>query len=290
MSVGGSMTSFFIIAGTLVFLTTFSWPAIQTQGFGFLTKSVFSPSPENPDFGIFGLVTGTALLAIMALIIAFPLSFALAMFIHEYAPRKMRRPMVYVVDLMAALPSLTFGLWGFYLLMGPLKNVADWLGSNLSVVPFFQRPEDSSQSIFIAAVVVAFMITPICTSVMREVFSQTPPEVCEAALALGGTRWGMVRTAILPFARSGMVSAAMLSAGRALGETVAVSLILSVDPAPRVGILDQGGGNVAALIVLRFAESPFADRALMAAGLGLFVVTLVVNMAAQVVVRRSRLA
>ena len=290
LTLSGGMFSFFVILGTLLFLLIYSLPAIRTQGFDFLVTSVWAPTSEPPKFGIFGLLTGTVLLAVTAIAIAFPISFALAIFIREYAPRRLRAPLTYVVDLMAALPSLAFGIWGFFLLQGPLKNVSKWLGDNLSVIPLFKIPSDSAQSIFIASVVVAFMIVPICTSVIREVFSQAPPEQCEAALALGGTRWGMIRAAIIPFARSGMLGAALLGLGRALGETVAVSLILAWDPQPRLGILERGGGNVAATIVSRFGESEFSDRALMAAGLGLFVMTLAVNMGAQSVVKRSRQA
>lgn len=288
VSLASGLVSFAIIGGTLLFLTVYAWPAIDSQGFGFLTRSVWSPAAERPIFGIFGLVTGTIELALVALVIAFPISFALALFIHEYAPRRLRRPMVYVVDFMAAIPSVIFGLWGFNVLQQPISGVAVWLGHNLSVVPFFKRAEDPTQSIFIAGVVVGLMILPICTSVMREVFAQVPVEQCEAAFALGGTRWGMVRTAIIPFSRSGMIGAGLLGLGRALGETIAVSLILAGDPGPRIDILGLGGGSVAGTIATRFGESDFANRALMGAGLGLFVVTLAVNMGAQRVVMKSR--
>ncbi|MFN0025679.1 MAG: phosphate ABC transporter permease subunit PstC [Acidimicrobiales bacterium] len=288
MALGSGLMSFAIIGGTLIFLATYAWPAISSQGWGFLTSSVWSPASEKPVFGIFGLITGTLQLAIVALVVAVPVSFTLALFIHEYAPRWLRKPMVNVVDFMAAMPSVIFGLWGWLVFQAPLKGVAIWLGDNLSVIPLFKRPGDASGSLFIAGFVVGLMILPICTSVMREVFSQVPVEHCEAALALGGTRWGMVRTAILPFSRSGMVGASLLGLGRALGETIAVSLILISDPKPRLGILEQGGGSVAGTIVLRLGEGEFALRALMGAGLGLFVVTLIVNLGAQRVVAKSR--
>ena len=288
MALGSGLVSFAIIGGTLIFLASYAWPAIRSQGLGFLTSSVWSPASEKPVFGIFGLITGTVQLAVVALVVAVPISFALALFMHEYAPRWLRRPMANVVDFMAAMPSVIFGLWGFYVLQNPLRGVAIWLGDNLSVVPLFKRPEDPSGSIFIAGVVVGLMVLPICTSVMREVFSQVPIEHCEAALALGGTRWGMVRTAILPFSRSGMVGASLLGLGRALGETIAVALLLASDPTAKLGILNLGGGSVAGTIASRFGESEFANRALMGAGLGLFVVTLVVNMGAQKIVAKSR--
>ncbi len=288
MALGSGLMSFAIIGGTLIFLTTYAWPAISSQGLGFLTSSVWSPASEKPLFGIFGLITGTLQYSVVAMVIAVPVSFALALFIHEYAPRWLRKPMINVVDFMAAMPSVIFGMWGSYVLQRPLIGPAKWLGDNLSVIPFFKRPEDASGSLFITGFVVGLMILPICTSVMREVFSQVPVEHCEAALALGGTRWGMVRTAILPFSRSGIVGASLLGLGRALGETIAVSLILVSDPRPRLGILNQGGGSVAGTIALRFSESEFANRALMGAGLGLFVVALLVNLGAQRVVAKSR--
>jgi phosphate transport system permease protein len=289
MSLGSGLVSFFIVAGTLVFLTAYSWPVLRANGLSFFTTYKWLPTAKPlPKVGTFGLLAGTSLIAIVALTIAFPLSFGLALFIHEYAPRRLRRPMVYVVDLMAAVPSLIYGLWGFFVLLGPLKGVARWLGTNLSTIPIFREEQDYASSMFIAGVVVGIMAAPICTAVMREIFSQVPPENCEAALALGGTRWGMVKTAIIPFSKSGMVGAALLGLGRALGETIAVSLLLSQSFLPKLGVLGLGGGSVAATIATQFGQNVQTDRALMGAGLALFVVTLSVNMAAQKIVKKSR--
>ncbi len=288
LSLGSGLVSFLIIGGTLVFLTAYSWPILRSQGTGFLTGTVWSPSAKKPVAGILGLVTGTVMIALVALTLAFPAAFALAIFIHEYAPRRVRKPMVYVVDLMAAMPSLIYGLWGFFVLQKPLLGVGRWLGTNLSAIPIFKSSQDYTRSIFVAGFVVGIMITPICTAVMREIFSQVPSEHCEAALALGGTRWGMVQTAILPFSKSGMVGAALLGLGRALGETIAVSLLLTLTFKPKLGILSSGGGSVAATIVTQFGQNPMSDRALVGAGLGLFLVTLAVNMGAQTIVKQSR--
>jgi phosphate transport system permease protein len=288
MSLASGLISFFIVGGTLVFLATYAYPALRLSGFDFITTSLWAPDSKPFHAGILGLLTGTLLIATVALILGFPVSFALALFIHEYAPRRLRRPMVYIVDLMAAMPSLIFGLWGFFVLQGSLKGISHWLGTNLSAIPGLRSASDYSGSIFIGGVVVSIMITPICTAVMREIFSQVPSEHCEAALALGGTRWGMVKTAILPFSRSGMVGSALLGLGRALGETIAIKLIVPLVFQPKLDVLGLGGGSVAAGIAGGFGVSDLADRSWMGAGLVLFIVTLLVNMGAQRVVKRSR--
>jgi phosphate transport system permease protein len=288
MSLASGLVSFLIVGGTLIYLATYSFPAIRLAGLDFVTTSLWAPDSTPFRAGILGLLTGTLLIATVAITLGFPVSFAVALFIHEYAPRRLRRPMVYIVDLMAAMPSLIYGLWGFFVLQKPLKGVSHWLGTNLSAIPLFQSAEDYSGSIFVGGVLVSIMITPICTAVMREIFSQVPTEHCEAALALGGTRWGMVKTAILPFSRSGMVGSALLGLGRALGETIAVLLIVPLVFQPKLGVLSLGGGSVASGIAGGFGVTNLGDRAWMGAGLVLFVVTLLVNMAAQRIVKRSR--
>jgi phosphate transport system permease protein len=288
MSLGSGLISFLIVGGTLIYLASYAYPALRLAGLDFLTTSVWAPDGKTFQAGILGLLTGTLLIAIVALALGFPVSFALALFIHEYAPRRLRRPMVYVVDLMAAIPSLIYGLWGFFVLQKPLKGISHWLGTNLSAIPIFRSAEDYSGSIFVGGVVVSIMITPICTAVMREIFSQVPSEHCEAALALGGTRWGMVKTAILPFSRSGMVGSALLGLGRALGETIAIKLIVPLIFQPKLGVLGLGGGSVAAGIVGNFGVTDLSDRSWTGAGLVLFTVTLLVNIAAQRIVKRSR--
>jgi phosphate transport system permease protein len=288
MSLASGLISFLIVGGTLVYLATYAYPALRLAGLDFVTTSLWAPDSQTFQAGILGLLTGTVLIAVVAISLGFPVSFALALFIHEYAPRRMRRPMVYIVDLMAAMPSLIYGLWGFFVLQKPLKGISHWLGTNISAIPLFRTAEDYSGSIFVGGVVVSIMITPICTAVMREIFSQVPSEHCEAALALGGTRWGMVKTAILPFSRSGMVGSALLGLGRALGETIAVLLIVPLIFQPKLGVLGLGGGSVAAGIAGGFGVTDRGDRSWMGAGLVLFLVTLLVNMAAQRIVKRSR--
>ena len=183
-------------------------------------------NPGLGHFGVLGLLEGTLIIATVAMLIAVPLGVAMALFINEYAPARLRRPLTSMIDLLAALPSLLFGIWGFFALQKHLVPVSHFLGSHLSVLPFLKINEGSSltDSSFVAGFVVSIMIMPIITSVTRDVMAQVPREQCEGALALGGTRWGMIREVILPFARGGIVGASLLGFGRALGETIAVAL------------------------------------------------------------------
>jgi phosphate transport system permease protein len=270
------------------FLLIRALPALRAAKWQFLTEQ--SWTPDSGRFGISAVLMGTVLIAIVALLIAVPLSIGAALFITEYAPRALRRPITSLVDLLAAVPSLIYGLWGLFFLQPRLIHVSKWLTTHVGFVPFFRtKSTNYASTTFIAGVVVALMIVPICTAVMREVFSQAPPGEKEGALALGGTRWGMVRTVVLPFGRGGIVGGSMLGLGRALGETIAVSLIISPIFVRSFHVLDGGGNSISALIALRFSESnPFGISALMAAGLVLFVLTLVVNAIASIIVSRSR--
>lgn len=278
------------IVGTALFLTGKAVPAISASGaWSFFTTSVWNPSEER--FGVFGLLVGTAIIAGVALVLAVPFALGLALFINEYAPTKLRRVLVSAVDLLAALPSLIFGMWGFAALQGPLVGVARWLTTHFDAIPFFRLSKDDAsltQSSFIAGVVLAIMITPVITSVSRDVMAQCPRNQCEAALALGGSRWGMIRDVILPFGKGGVVGSVLLGFGRALGETMAVVLLISLTIEANPFVLEEGGGSIASLIAVKFNEAGEIERsALVAAGLALFVVTLVVNLAARRVVARS---
>jgi phosphate transport system permease protein len=198
------------------------------------------------------------------------------------------------IDLLAAIPSLIFGMWGFYALQGVLIGVAHWLSVHLNALPFFRLPEADSplgQSSFLAGFVVGLMIIPIITSVSRDVMAQCPRVQCEGALALGGSRWGMIRDVVLPFGRSGIVGSILLGFGRALGETIAVVLLVAFVFDANPHILTQGSSSVAALIATKFGEAQGPEiNGLIAAGLALFVMTLIVNLAARGIVRRSRIA
>jgi phosphate transport system permease protein len=235
------------------------------------------------------------LIAVIALVIAVPVSICTALFVTEYAPARLRRPLTSFVDVLAAVPSIIYGLWGRYFLMARQIKVSRWMGTHLGFIPFFHTKDAQTanyeSSTFIAALVVALMIVPICTAVMREVFSQAPPGEKEGALALGGTKWSVIRTVVLPFGKGGIIGGSMLGLGRALGETIAVTLIISpvFAPGSLTHVLQQGGNSIASLIALRFSEANgLALSALMAAGLTLFVLTLIVNMLAGVIVARSR--
>jgi phosphate transport system permease protein len=290
---GGAMT--LALMGLIgLFLVVRSWKALSVAKLGFFTRSAWQPSFGH--FGVWSALLGTVLIAVIALVIAVPVAIATALFVTEYAPVRLRRPLTSFVDVLAAVPSLIYGLWGRSFLQPRAIHLSRWMGTHLGFIPFFKTKEPQSiasypASTFIAGLVVALMIVPICTAVMREVFSQAPMGEKEGALALGGTKLGVIRTVVLPFGKGGIIGGSMLGLGRALGETIAVTLIISpvFDPHALTHVLQTGGNSIASLIALRFSESnEFGISALMAAGLTLFVITLVVNALASVVVARSR--
>jgi len=282
--------SLLIIGLTFFFLVNEARPAFKSAGIiDFFTTSVWNPTVGK--FGVLGLLEGTVLISVIAMVIGVPLALGMALFINEYAPPRLRNPLTSVIDLLAALPSLLFGMWGFFALQSTLVPIARFLSQHLSVIPIFEltRPDATlAQSSFVAGVVVGFMIMPIITSVARDVMAQVPREQCEGALALGGTRWGMIREVILPFGRNGIVGAAILGFGRALGETIAVALIISLVFKANFNVLERGAGSIASLIAVRFSEAGELERsALVAAGLALFLMTLVVSSIARRIVGRS---
>jgi phosphate transport system permease protein len=233
----------------------------------------------------------TIVIGVIALLIAVPVSIAAALFINEYAPRRFRRPLTALIDLLAAVPSVIYGIWGLAFLQPNFVGVSKWITDNLGFVPIFKTDNvNYAGSALIAGIIVSLMVIPICASVMREVFSQAPAGEKEAALALGASRWGMIRAVVIPFGRGGIVGGAMLGFGRALGETIAVALVISPIFLISPHILQSGTNSVAALIALQFGEATqqYGIPALMAAGLSLFVVTLVVNFFASIIVSRSR--
>ncbi|HUI48932.1 MAG TPA: phosphate ABC transporter permease subunit PstC [Acidimicrobiia bacterium] len=289
LSTAAASVSLIIVGATLVFLILRSRPAFRSSGIiDFFTKSVWNP--DTGHFGVLGLLEGTLVIAAIAMVIAVPLGVAMALFINEYASPRLRGPLTSTVDLLAALPSLLFGIWGLLALQSHLTPVASFLGHHFSAVPFLRiRLGDGLvQSSFIAGCVVAIMILPIITSVTRDVMAQVPREQCEGALALGGTRWGMIREVILPFARGGIVGASLLGFGRALGETIAVALLISPQIDFNSHIFKTGGASVAAYIAIHFGEAgPLERSGLVAAGLALFLLTLAVNLGARFIVVRK---
>lgn len=282
-----------------LFLLYRGWQALSAEGVrAFVTTTTWEPDSGN--FGIAAVLVLTVLIALVAITIAVPLATGTALYISEYAPRQFKQTLISMVDLMAAVPSIVYGIWGVYLLQPHVIGLSRWIATWLDWIPFLQvdafDPDDPllsmsvfTASTFIAGIVVALMITPIICSIMREVFSQAPPGEREGAYALGATRWGMVRSVVLPFGTGGMIGGSMLGLGRALGETIAVYLIISPVFEIQTNILQTGSNSISALIALRFGEATeFGMSALMAAGLTLFLMTLVVNFAASSIVARTR--
>jgi len=295
LSTAAACVSLLIVGSTLLFLILKARPAFAHSGvIDFFTTSIWNPTVGR--FGVLGLLVGTLIIATVAMVIAVPLGIGMALFINEYAPARLRGPLTSIVDLLAALPSLLFGMWALFALQKHLTPVASFLSVHLSALPFFRVSTDAgvptssalSASSFIAGCVVAIMILPIITSVTRDVMAQVPREQCEGALALGGTRWGMIREVILPFARGGIVGASLLGFGRALGETIAVALIISPTISANTQILKTGASSVAAYIAIHFGEAgPLERSGLVAAGLALFLLTLIVNLLARLIVVRK---
>lgn len=237
------------------------------------------------------LLFGTVWAAFLALLLAVPLSLGVALFITHYAPRRLAQGLGYVVDLLAAVPSVVFGLWGILVLAPAVQPIYAWLNTNAGWIPFFGGVvSPTGRTILTAAMVLAVMVVPIITAICREIFLQTPVLHEEAALALGATRWEMVRMAVLPFGRSGIVSASMLGLGRALGETMAVAMVLSVSKAVTFELLTSTNpSTIAANIALTFPEAYQINiNILIATGLILFVVTFAVNAIARWFVNRRK--
>jgi len=295
---GGGTTVLVLMAMVGTFLAYRAWDALHVAGWSFFTVQEWNP--DGGRFGIAAIIVGTVLIAVVAVVVALPLAMAGALYISEYSPRWLKQWLVTGVDLMAAIPSVVYGLWGFKFLQWNIVPLSRWLSDWFGWIPLFTvdgvtrhdpLPNGTvfTSSTFIAGLVVALMITPIACSVMREAFGQAPQGEREGAYALGATRWGMIRRVVLPFGRGAVIGGTMLGLGRALGETIAVVLIISPVFIIQPHILQNGTSSVSSLIALRFGESsPFGISALMAAGLALFALTLVVNFLASIIVSRSR--
>jgi phosphate transport system permease protein len=240
-------------------------------------------------FGLAAMLVGTILCSLTAVIIAVPISIGTSLFLNFYAPQFLKRLLTTFIDLMAAFPSILFGIWGFLVLMPSAEYWAKLLHKYFGFIPIFDiKPYVVTRSPFVAGVVLAIMIIPIITSISREIYSQAPLDRIQAAYALGATKWAMIRAVVLPHGRNGVVGGAMLGLGRAMGETVAVFTVLNIVFQINWHILLGAGGNVASLIILKFGDaSPYEIRALMAAGLVLFVLTLIVNALADFIVRHT---
>lgn len=273
------------LAAVAIFLIAQSIPALVAD------PATLKGSPANFWAYVIPLAFGSVWAAFLALLMALPISFGIALFISHYAPRRVAQGLGYIIDLLAAVPSVVFGLWGIKVLAPAVTPLYQWLNGNLGWIPFFSELSGTGRTILTVAIVLAVMIIPIITAVSREVFLQTPRLHEEAALALGATRWEMIQMAVIPFGRPGMISAAMLGLGRALGETMVVAMVLSPSPSLITFILtgSQNSSTIAGNIALNFPEAHGVDvNALIATGLILFGITLVINSIARVVINRRK--
>ncbi|GGO46538.1 MULTISPECIES: phosphate ABC transporter permease subunit PstC [Streptomyces] len=293
LSRGSGIVLLGIMAAVAAFLAYRSSVALADDSGNFLTTFEWDPAGittgGKPYFGIAVLVFGTIVSSIIALVIAVPIAVGIALFISHYAPRQLAAPIAYVIDLLAAVPSIVYGLWGAIVVAPNLTGLYSWLDDYFGWTGIFEYQGGAPRSLMTVGILLAIMILPIITNVSREVFLQVPKFNEEAALALGATRWEVIRMSVLPFGRSGIISASMLGLGRALGETIAVATVLSPSFIIQASVLDYGGGTFAQNIASKFSEADEYGRdALIASGLVLFVITLLVNGAARMIIARRK--
>jgi phosphate transport system permease protein len=285
LTAGASAFVTLIVVLIAIFLLTKSLPSIAHDKVNFFTSFDWSTRPSDLHFGIAKLLWVTVIISALALLIAVPLAIGIALFTTQYAPRRVARPIAYAIDLLAAIPSIIYGVWGAEVLSPELVPVQHAL-NHLGFIPLFTAGF-STGTIFDGGVVLAVMVLPIVTAISRDVFDRTPTANREAALALGATRWEMIRMAVLPYGRPGVISGAMLGLGRALGETIAVLLILSTVGVFSFSVFD-GGATFASQIVQGSGEFGTHPGPYIAAGLVLFVLTFVVNAIARAIVARRK--
>ncbi|MGE5282158.1 MAG: phosphate ABC transporter permease subunit PstC [Chloroflexota bacterium] len=283
LAVAAGVTILLLLAGVAFFLLVEAMPAVTAS-------PAELPGGKSLVDYIAPLAFGTVLAATIAVVIAVPLAVAVALFISHIAPRRLVLALGYMVDLLAAVPSVIYGLWGIFVLGPAAVGPMGWLEEHLGFIPFFAGPASvTGRTMLVAGLVLAVMILPIVSAVAREVFSQTPRRLQEGALALGATRWEMIKMTVLPFGRSSIISGAMLGLGRALGETMAVTIILSVSGIVTFNLISQANpSTIAANIALDFPESSgLAVNTLIASGLVLFAITLVTNLGARAIIARQ---
>ena len=288
-----------VLAAIAIFLVIKAVPALNKNLENFLTYKKWTPDGTvpaknglddvpHPQFGIGALAFGTVFTSFLALIMAVPVAIGVALFIAYYAPRRLAQGLGYVVDLLAAVPSVVYGLWGLIYLVPHLIPLSKWLANYFGWIPILNTEGGFGKSVFAASLVLAVMILPIIAAISREIFLQVPQTQREAALALGATRWEMIRMSVLPYSRSGVASATVLGFGRALGETIAVALVLSSNFEIVWKIFTPGGNTIAANIANQFGDAgKIGLGALIASGLVLFVITLIVNFGARAIARTS---
>jgi phosphate transport system permease protein len=281
----GSLVLLFLIG---LFLLLRGLPALHVMGWRFFSHSGF-PN-RGAMFGVLASLYGSVVVALVALVVGVPIALTTSLFLSEYAPTWSRRSLIALVDLAAAVPSVIYGLWGVFELQPNMVGFSTWLSRHLGFIPIFKVVSPPvTASLFIAGVVVGIMIVPIIASITREVFSLAPPGEREGALALGASRSQMIRSVVLPFGRGGMVGAVMLGLGRALGETIAVAIILGETWSISPHILQHGGSTIASLIAIHFPSGgPIGIADVLLCGFVLFLLTMVINLFASAVVNRSR--
>jgi len=294
----GVVTSGGLFAGLLLgligfFLVFNGFEAMRAAGLSFITGfdwvDAIPEESQAASYGIGAMLYGTIVTGILAMLMGVPVAVGTALFLSYYAPEWIKKPMVVVVDVMAAIPSIVYGLWGYFVLMPHAEYWAKLIHKYFGFIPFFDMPAPVfTRSPFIAGLVLAIMIIPIVTAVSREVFAQTPLERIQAAYALGATKWTMIKAVVFPYGRGGVIGGAMLGLGRALGETVAVYTVLNLVYDIRIEVLLSAGGSVASMIVNKFGEAdPVELQALMGAGFVLFMVTLLVNFLANYIINKT---
>jgi phosphate transport system permease protein len=274
-----------LLGGMLVRTTWAAWPAFSHSGISIITSNKWNPNLNQ--FGGLSFIYGTLLTSVIALVLAVPVSVLIALFLTQVAPPRIATPLGYIVDLLAAVPSVVYGLWGVFVLVPFVTPIWQWLSHHLSWLPLFAQFA-SGRDFATAGLILALMITPIVSAICREVFRTVPDDEREAALALGATRWEMMRVAVLKRSRSGVTAAVMLGFGRAVGETIAVAYLIGGVANKITPHLFQQGSTIAATIALQFNEAaslPLFKAALIALGVVLFAITLLINMLARTIIR-----
>ncbi len=296
---GAGLLVLAILALILVTTINNALPAFKYSGLDFITSKDWipndqdGPGPLEPQFGTLGFIYGTTLVSVLSLIFAVPVSIGIALFLTELAPRRVRTTVVTVIDLLAAIPSVVFGLWAIIVVAPFLADIYGFIHNVVEPVPvlndLFGSPVSTGRSFMTAGIIVAIMIIPIVTSVTREVFATVPRAEKDAALALGATRWEMIKGAVFPHSFGGMVGAMILGLGRAMGETIAIALVIGASNQITPNLFDSGEA-LPAIIVRNFGESGGTFRAaLIGCGVVLFAITIIVNYGARIIVRRAEI-
>jgi len=285
LALGAGLT-ILLILGAIAFSTTQkAWPAFAKSGFSYILSDNWNPNQAK--FGALAFIYGTFVVSIIAVVVAVPVSIGIALFVTEVAPRRIRKAITTVVDLLAAVPSVVFGLWGFLVLRPHLKDAYNSIADLVHPVPVVNKifgPSLSGQSFMTAGLIVGLMITPIITSITREVFLTVPRNDKDGALALGATRWEMIKGVVLPHSTGGITGAVMLGLGRAMGETIAIALVVGASPQIVANLFAQGEAMPSVIARNLNESSGDFQAALIGLGVALFVLTIVINIAARALV------